>query len=388
MGKKLLSISFCLLFFLNCFNNIKLLNIITDDILLYELVDKFNKENRYIKVKLDYIKESEENIFDFVRKNNINNYDIIAGYYFPDVIIDSNNYSKIDLKLDKEIFNYVKESYKNNKYYIIYSIDFPIIITKKDKVKDIKDFQLDIDRFIELVRKNNVKKEKLYNSKIAFSPFLSNFSEIQYYFIFNSKLEKRGVKFYFDDENVRKAFNFYYNFDNNYNYGIEFTKRYLDKYKNIDKKFFIKKDIIYFDFKNFSESFNFDKENYQIYFIKNMEYSSLNKKVIAISNKSFLKGESLLFIKYLMENKNQKRMMDTSINLNFDKKHIAIYKDILKKYLNEDDLINYIDKLKEQRFYNSKIQKRFFEIFKNEFLGYQDISEEKFISYFFEKINK
>jgi len=375
--------------FNSCKNDIKILNILTNDILLYEIVDNFNLNSHSVKVKIDYI--NELNIFDFVQKNSIKNYDIICGFYFLDTIIDNKNYSKIDIYLDNEnVFNYIKESYKNNKFYLTYSVDFPVIVARKDKINS-KSNEISIEEFIQYVRTNNVKKEKVYESMLSFSSLLSNFPYTQYYFLFDIFSDKNSSNFYFDTQNLKNAFVFSTEFDNKYNYGKEFTDRYMEKYKNIDKNFFLKKGIIYFDFENFSEIFNIDKENFNIYLIKNLPYPSLSQKIITIRENSFLKREALEFIRYFIDKNNQERIMNASFNMNTDKKHIPIYKDLLKLNITKNDIpIQYIDNFKSIKFYNSKIQYNFFQILKNENQNHDfiNMSEEKFILYFFEKINK
>lgn len=388
--KKILFLLFLLFLFFNCSkNNIKILNILTDDILLYELVDNFNLNSNYIKVKLDYINNSEENIFKFVQDNQIKSYDIIAGYYFPDTIIDSNNYSEIDISFEnKDIFNYIKESYKKNKFYFSYSIDFPVIVLRKEKIKNSTANEISIEDFIKLSQNNNSKKDKFYETRISFSPLLSEFFYPQYYFIFNI-LDKKSNLFYFDEDNLKKSFVFSTNFDNKYNYGIDFTKKYLDKYRNIEKRFFLNKGIIFFDFKNFSETFDIDKNNFSISLIKEMKYPSLKEKVIAIRKNSLLKKEALFFVKYLIEKDSQKRL--NNVSLNFTKKHIPIYKDLLKQDIIDNEIIiHHIDDFKSIEFYNKKSQYNFFQIIKkiHESEEFLNMSEEKFISYFFDKINK
>jgi hypothetical protein len=367
MGKMNYFFSICFILFLlfNCKKQDIYLNILTNDLLIYDAADNFNSLDERIQITVDYVKDS--NVFSYYLNNKPNNYDIIIGGYYPDLILDSDNFIKLNGVInDKNITpGFVKDYYDKFKGNSIpYSIDFPVIVARKDSVpKEYFADELAIQDFINLSRKSNSIR-KYYNSeitKIGFSPLLSSAQDIDFFFIFNSKLTRRSGRIEFEGKEIEKAFNFINNFDNDFNFGIEASKNYFSSHKKIDKNLFLEKKILSFDFVPFSKALTFN-DGYMIFLIKDLDFVSLKNKMAAVSNKSFYKTESIEFIKYILSKNTQKMFFDetNSKKYFFLEVHVPIYPELISSNFSNDVLDNYINNLQFSDFIDNNTQKRFF----------------------------
>ena len=417
MNKKVLliiSIFFILLLLTDCSKNIKTINILTDDINVYEIADKFNLNNEGIKVFVDYynVKVEKQNIFKYAQKNKIINFDIIIGEKPGDLIVDSTKYSKItkySKKLGKEEINklylpvqdFIK---KYNNYATLYNIDFPVIIARKDNLDKeyINKNLISIEDFYKIASNVNILKQDKKNteSRFGFIPSISNLNEIDFYFIFDSLIIKNKNKYSFDTPGARKAFNLFYEYDNEYNFGIQETNNYLKKFSNIDKKYYLKQKIISFDFINFSNSLNYQQDLYKIFLIKDLKYLNIKNRIITISKKSINKKEAGIFIDYLYNNDIQTNLIKNSIDKidYYSYLYIPVIKGLIKD-TNLNNIIftetnisldNYIDNLKYFDFINNKIHKKFFVKYNDtkELINKGVLSKKDLLDHFSQELNK
>ena len=403
-----------LFIFTGCNKKIKTINILTDDISIYEIADKFNSNNEYIKVFVNYYnsKVEKENIFKYIIKNKILNSDIIIGEKTSDFIIDPKEFSKItkySKKISKEeinnlyspVIDFIKT---HNDYATLFNINFPVIIARKDSInKEYKNKgELSIEEFCKMASSINIiKPDKKYTeTRLGFIPSISNLNEIDFYFLFDSLIVKDNNKYSFNTSIIKKAFNLFYEYDNDYNFGIQNTIEYLKKNDNIDKKYYLKQKIISFDFINLSNTFIYSKDLYKIFLIKDLKYISTNNKIITIPKKSINKKEAGIFIDYLYDNNVQITLTKNTINKidYYLYLHIPVKKGLIKKlkldniiFIDSDiNLDNYIDKLKYPDFVNNKIQKKFFEKYYNakELINKGVLNENDLLSYLSKELNK
>ena len=408
-----------LLFIILALNGCKIakknINIITDQITLYEFANYFNSKNRDLKVTVDYFDNKNisitgegSNIFKYVKDNKLNNYDLIIGEK-KDAIINKNEFSKITkhskiLKNKKEkdklypvILNYLDN---NNELETLYSIDFPVIVARKDSLSEnlINENIMDIDTFCETAKSvNQYKQNTQYNdNRIGFSPLISELSEIDYYFIFNSQLEKTKNNYSFNTADTQRAYNFYQGFDDKFNFGTDTTKKYIKLFSNINKNFYLKEKIISFDFINISNAPNYSDDSYKIFLIKNLKKISLKNIIIAIPKTSINKREAGSFIDFLYEYEPQKKLQDEIIKKDdfYSTLHIPPIKNVIKDVkgidIPFDILNNYIENLESPNFYNKNIYKLFFEKYYStkEMVNNGLISEKDFLEYFSKELNK
>ncbi len=397
---------------LSCFNSIKTINVLSDDISIYEIVDKFNAENKNIKVFINYYnnKTEKENIFKYIKKNKIINFDIVIGNNSCDNIIDSKYFNKIAWSTKKSNINEINNLYqpavdfiiKNNNYALLYKIDFPVILARKDNIN--KDYinkkELDIEDFCQIASSVNKKMPDKKNTEtmIGFIPSVSNLNEIDFYFIFNSSIIKENNKYSFNTINTQKAYKFYYEYDNDYNFGKQESLNYLKKFTNIEKNYFLKQKIILFDFLELSKAFSYPNDLYKIFLIKNLKQISINNKIITIPKKSINKKEAEIFIDYIYNDntqtfllKNTTEKIDYYLNV-----HIPVKKGLFQKlenltFLNSDiNLDDYINKLKYADFYNNKIQKKFFDKYfdAKELIKKGTLQEKNILNYITKELNK
>ena len=417
MKKKVISIIFIifiLFLFAACSKGVKTINILTDEISVYEAADKFNANHEHMKVFVDYYnsKNEKENIFRYIQKNKIINSDIIIGIKPPDLIIDPKKFSKItkfSKKIGKDEINnlyYPAVDFINDQkgYATLYNINFPVIIARNDSIPDeyINKEELSIEDFCNLASSVNILKpdKKLFESRLGFIPSISNLNEIDFYFLFDSSIVKNNNKLSFDTPETRKAFNLYYEYDDKYNFGSKETINYLSKFNNINKKYFLKQKIISFDFINLSNTALYSKKIYKIFLIKNLKYISTKNKIITISKKSINKKEVGMFIDYLYDDDTQITLTKNIMNKidYYSFLYIPVKKGLIEK-LKSDNIIfvepninldDYINKLKYVYFINNKIQKKFFEKYNNikELINKGVMNKKDLLSQLSKEINK
>ena len=400
-----LSLIILLLLFFNCKNKPRVINILTDDIALYEVVDCFNAAHENIKVSINYLNNkeiNEKNIFKYVKVNRIVNYDMIIGNINPQIIIDSKYFCKIkkyskQFKKNKSFFPLVNDYLmKYSGYAVPYSINFPVIIARKDSIpKDITNDEIDIQTFSEYATSIN-KNKKNKKIKLGFIPCVSEMSELDFFFIFNSYLIKKNNKYSFNTPNSQNAIEFYHKYDEKYNYGNDITEYYLKKYNNINKKFYLKQNIISFDFISISNALALSLELYKIFFINDLKLAGLNNKIVSILKTSIHKKESGIFIDYLFDYNTQLKLSEKTLKQNnyYSHRHIPVIKGLISNVqkfpIPVDKFEEYINKLEHIYFYNNKIQKIFFKKYflTKKMINKELISEKDFLDYFSEQINK
>ncbi|HQJ04921.1 MAG TPA: hypothetical protein PLI57_00910 [Spirochaetota bacterium] len=387
--------------FSGCFYDSGEVNLLTDDVILYDAVEKYNKTFHERRVNVLYFNDKSGNIFKTYNANDLKNVDIIAGSYYADVPINSKKYKKIDKEIidNKNFSNLVKSYIANSRYLSIpYSSDFFVLKAIPSVEFDNTPNSLNINEFIEINKKNSVFDENT-NSYVtlSYSPLGSITDGLDYLFILNAKLKKENGYYSFNGQAENFAYNFYFKYDDLYNKGIDITKKYFDYYKNVDKNFYVKKRIMNYDFIGLSKALSYGKD-YKIVFIEDQQFGSLKKKVVAVSKNSFTSRKSLLFIDYLLGFETQKFLYETTLKHRefYEYVHIPIYAEIFDATNDsiESKTSEYIKreltKLVEPYFYSSKIQERFFQgyYYAVDAFSKGQVGEKDFLKFLTNEINK
>lgn len=360
-----------------CSNQNGYINILSDDISLIECVNLFNAKNNDVKIVFNYQKApNDKNLFELVNSKKIKDIDIVAGTYNPTTILQKKYFIKIPSLFNKKdnIFNSVKQFTNIEDNLIIpYAIDFPVIIARKDVLpKDLSTDYLSIEQFTEIARSVNfVKKRERYTEKrLGFVPSLSYYPELEYYFIFNSIIRKKGSGIIFNSPQSQMAFNFYHIFDSVNNYSNKFVKEYKKHFAKIDKKFYLKMKVISIDFIPFSKASLYPQSKYKIFFIKGLKNISLTLKTISILKKSQNKNSAIKFIKFILSDKQQEMLYKNHLaNLDYYQNiFLPIKKDIIKNYqlnfLNSQMVEKNIANYTYPNFININTQKMFLQRYK------------------------
>jgi hypothetical protein len=395
------------LFFISCRNEQKIISIVTDDYTVIDIIDKFNSINDDFKIHFDYNKNLSESGIKLVE--NIlkykNSYDLMLFKYNSSTVGLKKYFA--DLKKYTTTLSKKKETYYNFFYnfleynddiFILYSASFPVIIARKDSIKD-NDYsnELDINSLSEYSVLSNIKEDntRLNKIRLGFSPQLSYLNEIDYYFIFNSSIIKKNNKYSFITEESKQAYNFYNNFDKKFNYGNEIIKIYSERINSIDKNSYLDNKVLSFDLDQINNALCRSKDDYKIYLIKNMKYLGLSQKVGCIFKNSKNKHQAGKFLDYLLNSDSQKLLLDNSISITTLDKYINIpvsKKEVIKQNklpITGDYLNSYMSNLNAINFYNDKTKKKFFDEFGKSkiLLKKNTITENEFLEYFSNKLN-
>lgn len=392
---------FGIYFFSGCFYDSGEVNLLTDDVILYDVVEKYNANFPENRVNILYFNDKSGNIFKTYNVNDLKNVDIIAGNYYADVTINSKKYKKIDKEIiDNKNFSNLVKSYIANSGYLSasYSSDFFVLNAIPSGKADNIPNSLNIKDFLEINKKNSVYDENTSSyARLSYSPLGSITDGLDYLFILNSKLKKENGYYSFNGPEENFAYNFYSKYDDLYNNGIDSTKKYFDYYKNIEKSFYVKKQIMNYDFISLSKALSYGKD-YKIVFIEDQKFGSLRKKVVAASKSSFISKKSNSFIDYLLGLETQKYLYETTLAHRefYEYVHIPVYAEIFDA---TNDLIEAktlelikreLSKLAEPYFYSSKVQEKFFKGYYDtvDALSKGQIGEKDFLKFFSNEINK
>jgi len=389
----LLSIVFLFIMLLSgCFEEkVKYINILTDDASLFEVIDSFNIRSEKIKVKADYINfknntDPEKNIFKYFEENKFSSYDLIIGEHNPELSVNYglfHSLSGVTKKLsaaDRGFYHFVVDYVEMYDWKIIpYNVNFYVIAARKDILTKnyINSDDITLDDFFKLIKKSSRKENDSQYSGInlAFIPSVSRIKELDFYYLFYDNLfTKKNEKIILDSQKIKYVFNAYNSFDEVYNFGSDTVKKYLERYNNTNKDFYLKQKIISFDLLPVSEALLLPEETYKIFLIKDMKSLALSSKAAAIPEASIKKNESMSFLDYLYSAKVQKNV-SIAVSANPDY-YRSFYMPVLKNIipiqnaggLSSGKVEKYIDSLKYPEFYNYKFQKKFI----NKFLRLKD----------------
>ncbi len=406
MNKILLFVIFPLLL-LSCYDKTVRLSVITDDLSIIQSVNSFNSKNPDIKADVDYQKIKNgtvKNLTDFLKTLKNKNYDIAVFRLNSSAPLKKNlfanlkSYSRI-LSAQNDLYYglFYKYSALNDYKLSLYSVDFPVIITRDESLSGKKlDGSLTVDGFVNVSKKFNVYEPdtRLNRIRLGFTPSLSALDEVDYYFIFNSRIINQNSRYSFDTNESKKAFDFYYNFDKYYNFGNDVRNTYIDRMKNIDKKYYLKDGVDSADFMRISSALSYPGDGYRIYLVDGMKYIGLSQKVTGILEKSRHKRQAGIFIDYLLSFDSQKMIYDeTSLKPYFyENINIPVIKNIVqdsKLIGNAAELQNYISGLNAVDFINDRVKNSFFSQFKNmrENFGKIEMPQDGFLENFSKGLN-
>lgn len=380
-----LSIISFLLF--SCKSNVSNVKVLTDDVLIMDFANLFNLQKSTLKISPVLISE-KTNVFEKTKDN----FDMIIGNNNLMKDINTDKFYSLRNEIKKiEINSYFSVFYdylsKNNYQFIPYGIDFYVIIVKKDKTNRNNFDLVDLGDFIEQMRPFNYYFSNQIH--LSFTPLLSQTKDLDYFFIFNYTLSKNNNRLYFTSDQSEYLNNFLYNYDDIYNFGFEKSLKYIDTLENIPQYLYLKKDIILFDIIPISEALTLDKRTYKILLLKNLSYLSLIQKSISITKSSKHKKISFEFLEFILNKEIQEKMFNISYCKSFylDSVHLPIAKDC--NYFN-DNLKQYIERLKSVDFIDSNSRKKFIESYNysKEIMEKGLISREEFINFLNDQLAK
>lgn len=388
MQKKYFILLFLILFILNCCKE-KNLNIITDDISIFEIINKFNLKQKYFKANIQFI-ETKSALYEYIINNNRYNFDVIIGSVNHIVEIPYTRFTKLkeDLFSDEDnlkfncFYDYLKE---NENRLVLYRINFPVVISKPDLIGNKKNFsEITIDELYSIFYQNKFYINRLYFFK--FLPQLSNFNELDYLFLFNfSPIQHSNKRIEIDTNIAKTTFEFYNFFSQIFNLNPEEVNEYILRNKKIEKEFYFRSGILSLDFYSISEALGL-QDDCKIYFLKEMNNLGLKNYAISIPKYSKNKNKALIFVKYVLSFEVQKFLYDTTNNDNFYKfKFLPIYKNIISI---DPYFEIYIENLKSVNFLNNQLQKKIFSAYlKSKNVLNNTLSREKSLNLFLENFS-
>jgi len=373
----------------SCKNANKNINVLTDDILIYDLSKIYNLRNPQKKIDINFQINKETNILTFPNSYSNKKYDIIIGGNLKDPELNLNNFYSvkkyIEEKESSEYINLFNDFTKKNLYKVIpYGLSFYVVIINKNRVnKSSFDF-IGLNELFSTMQKYNINSNDYI--KLSFTPYLATPKGIDWFFIFNSELFIDKNKISFESTQSRDASDFLWNYEEKYNFGNEKTKEYIDRYKEISSDLYLKNNVILFDIVPISKAFCYDNRLYDILLIKDLNYSEVNQKVISIQKNAKNKNDCLSFVDFILSEEIQEMMYVYSKEkiFYFNNIYLPIYNKIIKKNSNfNDDFYTYINRLKAVNFYNQNIRKKFISSFNysQEMLEKGNITEKDFLSF-------
>ncbi|MBR3732796.1 MAG: hypothetical protein IKQ61_04780 [Spirochaetales bacterium] len=325
----------CMALLTACQNKSAGINILTDDLLLYDAADEFNRTSE-IKAKVTYIECSETNIFTRYQSQEFSNIDLVIG--------SSNTNEAASYKLYRKNYrskeslltdSYLNRFYRRNfGYFVPYSADWNVLILNKST---------DIDNTNDVVTFNGLKtlmNQKIAKNKIIFIPEDSVIDLQEYIFMLGGGLTVDGERTLFNCDTNRRILDAYLSFDKTYNESENSRKEVQKRYINIDKKYYLKKGITLFDIIPLSQAMLLPSDKYSFYFFDNVTVSAFREKKIAITKNNINMPLSLAFIDFITSYEQQCRMFHATTGQTLTK--LPVHIPIVMSD-NTEDIIDYDD---------------------------------------------
>ncbi len=361
--KKLLYSIIVMLCLVSCKKTLCDINILTDDLLMYDIVDRFNAVTAQNKVNITYLKTQDETVFERYGQMKPDNVDLIIGSYN---VLDDFDFKYLQ-KIPKEpqdltADTYINRAYKSSfGYYLPYALDFHVLttlrttkVTENGKTVSAEDIQ----RFL---------NTHLGKNKIIFSPSLSPLTELEYLFLFGCKIESDNQIYSFDSEYTNSCYSKYINFDKNYNISEEQKDKIIAGYVNIPRLYYLKKKILMFDIMPLSQALLLDKNLYEFYYFSGYGSTTFQKKVIAMTKSNINPELSKAFIDFILSKDTQDRLYNQTVTENFNRLpvNVPIYLDATDDTDGYDEnIINITKKISEPDFVNETTYHKFIEAYK------------------------
>jgi hypothetical protein len=398
----LISLSGC--FFTNS-GNIKIL---TDDPLIFEAADDFNAQSKNIKASVEYFNvrnedESRKNVFKYFEDNKfLNNYDLAAGNFNPEILSNIKIFYDVKIGNKNKIFGSAKDFIDKHEERIVpYSISFPVIAAAKESIAEdlVNKDEISLYEFARFAKNNKWKDIDSQTSKINifFTPLASSLKELDYLFITGGSIFfRKKEKIFLSENSAMISFGFYFNFDEYYNFGKDAAKKYLERYNNIEREYYLKQKIISADIIPVNEILKYPDDVYKIFFISGLKTLSLYTKAAAIPKSSIKKESALIFLEYLLSEKIQKKLFYSSLNDSdfVNNINMPVLKKVLEKSafkkMDIDKIEKYSDNLKYPEFYSWKFEKKFFQKYfmLKDYLSKGTIDEKDFVKKLAEELNR
>ncbi|MBP5449886.1 MAG: hypothetical protein J6Y01_07175 [Spirochaetales bacterium] len=325
----------CMTLLTACQNKSANINILTDDLLLYDVADDFNRTSE-IKAKVTYIECPDTDIFTRYQSQEFSNIDLVIGHSHTNEATAYKLYSRNYLSKESLLTdNYLNRFYQRNfGYFVPYSADWNVIVMNKDT---------HIDSTCDLITFDGLKtlmNQKVAKNKIIFIPKDSFIGLQEYFFMLGGGLTVEGEQTLFNSAVNQTILSTYLNFDKTYNESEDSRKEVLKRYINIDKKYYLKKNITLFDIIPISRAMLMPLDKYSFYSFENVTTSSFREKKIAITKGNINMPLSLAFIDFLTSYPEQRKMFRLTMSQTITEMpvHIPI---VMSD--NTEDIINYDD---------------------------------------------
>ena len=311
------------------------INILTDDLLLYDAADDFNRRSE-VKANVTYIECDGTDIFTRYQPQTFSNIDLVIGHGRTNAKTDEKffrkNYrSKESLLNDNYLNRFYARSFG---YFVPYSADWNVVVMNQATQID------NSNDFITFDGLKNLMNNKVAKNRLIFIPQDSIINLQEYFFMLGGGLAMLNEQPIFNTPTNEKILQTYLNFDKTYNDGIDNREEVLKRYINIDKKYYLKKNIILFDIFPISQALQIPKDKYAFYLIDNVTTASFCEKKIGITKGNINPDLSLAFIDFLTSYSEQLKMFRSTMTQTMTKMpvHIPI---VLSD--NTEDIINYDD---------------------------------------------
>ena len=325
----------CMALLAACQNKSANINILTDDLLLYDAADDFNRTSE-IKAKVTYIECPDTDIFTRYQSQEFSNIDLVIGHSRTNEATDYKLYRRNYLSKESLLTdNYLNRFYQRNfGYFVPYSADWNVIVMNKET---------HIDSTCDLITFDGLKtlmNQKVAKNKIIFIPKDSFIGLQEYFFMLGGGLTVEGEQTLFNSAVNQTILGTYLNFDKTYNESEDSRKEVLKRYINIDKKYYLKKNITLFDIIPISRAMLIPLDKYSFYSFENVTTSSFREKKIAITKSNINMPLSLAFIDFLTSYSEQRKLFRLTMSQTITEMpvHIPI---VMSD--NTEDIINYDD---------------------------------------------
>jgi len=366
-------------------------NILTDDLLVKDLISSYCFKNPNDKISVDYISKKEVTIFKYFNEYSKKRYDLIIGEDHKDTSFKFNNL--LDLKHyfknknTDDYYPFLKDYAASNFYKAIpYELNFFVILTKNSSTSKNSFDSMSLKDLSLSAKSLNVNSENYY--KIAFSPYLTSLKIEDWFFLFNSTIRLERDKISFISEESKSALNFVINYDDENNFGIKKSISYAKNYKEYSKKRFLINDILLFDIMPISEALSYDKNIYKILLIEDSRFTMLNQKVVAIAKNTKNRELCYSIIDFILSDETQKKLYYISKERDYYFNEIFLPLLSNSSYLKDEGFnekfFKYTNSLKPIDLYDQKYREKFIRGLRktSEMTDKGNITDREFLTFF------
>lgn len=344
---------------LSCRKQERVLTVLSDDIFILDVAALFQAENPNFTVQVTLTEKSKAGVFSNTKKNETVRYDLIVGEYFPYEPFSASRFAKTELYDSQNFYSFEFDFYQKTKEAaVMYSYDFPVIVglRGKDNLPD----SISWDEFQKIsLSESHTENEK---EKFAFIPQMTNFPEMEFYFIGQDLYSFQDGKYVFSIDGINNQFQRYHFF----NQAIADERviyRYIRKNEKSDAEFYICNEIQRYDIQYLSEAKTLPEEKYKIHFISDNSTLSLKQNVAAVNKFSFSKKEAAMFINFLLSYKIQDYLYKESSTLMQTLAYKNIHFPVIPGIMDDNTTDGYVSNLKYSCFGDEKQHQKFMNVY-------------------------